>query len=243
MEELQPEELEELLEELEGESEEQETLSPQVEELLQNLKPATRPMLRIRAAKQLGEITTSSRQVVQALTIAAETDSVAKVRATAAESLHAPVHQEWLQQHPELKEAAERALQPHPRSPTGDGPTVEESGKSFKSGIVWNLSWAVVYLLAVVGTSMLALERMVAGGWVGDWELWAAAVVWFGGGALGLVILVRKGHLRAADTLGWAASAPSGRGCWETLILICLLLALAGPLILPVALLIRPRDL
>ncbi len=334
MEELRPEELEELVQELEGVSGAEEAPLPEVEQLLQDLEPE-RPMeLKVEAVRQLGELTSSSPQIVEALAAASMWDASPKFRRFAAASLLAPAHQAVMEQHPGLlpqhvknllreiedggleeaivePEAVEEGLDEAPSvridallhalrhdSSVGARATAaerlgqvdessleiiealitardhdpfhavreaaaqalrapvhqevlqqypdlmdEEPGKSFKSGIVWNLSWAVVYLLAVVGTSMLALERMVAGGWVGDWELWAAAVVWFGGGALGLVILVRKGHLRAADTLGWAASAPSGRGCWETLILICLLLALAGPLILPVALLIRPRDL
>ena len=114
MEELQDQELEALVRELEGESDGEESLSPEVKVLLQDLQPARRYSFRRRAAKQLGEVSSSSRQVVQALVTAAETDSAPAVRAMATESLRAPVHREVLQQYPELKEAEESALQQHP---------------------------------------------------------------------------------------------------------------------------------
>ncbi len=236
MEELRPEELEELVQELEEEDKTQEALPQDVEELLRVLQSGHSSLERRDAAEQLGNVETSSPRIVRTLIAACESEPYPKAHDAAVKSLRALVHQEVLQRHPDLRDAAERALQPHPRSPTGDGPSDEESGKSFRSGVFWNLSWAVVYLLAVVGTSILAWEQ------VGDWALWAAAAVWFGGGVLGLVILVRKGHLRAAAILDWVGSALTCRNWLGTLIMIPLLLALVGPVILPVALLIRPRD-
>ena len=56
MAEPRPEELEELVQESHGDTESETFLPPKVKDLLQNLKPATRPMLRIRAVEQLGEI-------------------------------------------------------------------------------------------------------------------------------------------------------------------------------------------
>jgi hypothetical protein len=110
MEELKPEELEELVQELEEESEEEETLSPEVEQLLRDLpfRPFT---ARLRAARQLGGLGSSSRQIVQALTTLAEIDDSHEVRAVAAESLRAPVHQEYLQEYLERKKAIDIARQ------------------------------------------------------------------------------------------------------------------------------------
>jgi hypothetical protein len=110
MDRLQPQELEDLVQDLEGDTGAEEFLPPAVEKLLQNLKPGPRPMLRIRAAEQLGQITVSNTQVVRALVTAAETDSVARVRSTAAESLRARVHLRCLQQHPDLLQAVERVV-------------------------------------------------------------------------------------------------------------------------------------
>lgn len=110
MDELQPHELEELVQELEGESEE-ESLPPEVEALLGDLQPARLYTSRRRAAKQLGEVSGSSRQIVLALTTAARTDSSSEVRAIAEESLGAPVHQAVLQRHPALAERAQLAAQ------------------------------------------------------------------------------------------------------------------------------------
>jgi hypothetical protein len=111
MEELQSEELEELVEEMEGESGAEEALPPAVEGLLEELRPAKLYTSRRRAAKQLGEAGKSNRQIVQALITVAETDASAEVRATAAESLRAPVHQAVLQRYPELGERAQSAAQ------------------------------------------------------------------------------------------------------------------------------------
>ena len=102
MEELQPEELEQLVQELGGESGAEEAPSPEVEQLLQDLQPNRRYAFRRRAAKELGEVGRSNRQMVEALVEAMESDSSATVRAIAAESVRAPVHQEILQEHPDL---------------------------------------------------------------------------------------------------------------------------------------------
>ena len=61
MEEVQPEELEELVRELEGESDAEESISPEIESLLRDLQPARRFTARLRAARQLGEVSSSSR--------------------------------------------------------------------------------------------------------------------------------------------------------------------------------------
>jgi hypothetical protein len=110
MEELQPQELEELVQELERENGAEESLSPEVEALLRNLQPARLYTSRRRAAKQLGEVSRSNRQIVWALVETADTESSAEVRAAATESLRAPVHQEYLRQHPDLMEEVERVL-------------------------------------------------------------------------------------------------------------------------------------
>ena len=110
MEELQPHELEALVRELEVESEE-ESLPPEVETLLVDLQPTRLYTSRRRAAKQLGEVSKSSRQIVLALMMAARSDSSSEVRATAEQSLGAPIHQVVLQQHPGLAERAQMAAQ------------------------------------------------------------------------------------------------------------------------------------
>jgi hypothetical protein len=110
MDELGPQELEELVQELERESEEEEALSPEVEALLRDLGPWSPKHTRRDAAEQLGRVGTSSPRIVQALITACESPSEL-VSTAAAKSLRAPVHQECLQQHPELTEEAESAQQ------------------------------------------------------------------------------------------------------------------------------------
>ncbi|NIV30419.1 MAG: hypothetical protein GWN58_13260 [Anaerolineae bacterium] len=109
MEKPQAEELEDLEQEWDGGFGEDVVPSPEMETLLDELRPAKLYTSRCRAAKQLGEVTRSNPQVVQALMTVAETDASAEVRAAAAEALRAPVHQEYLRQHPELTERAQAA--------------------------------------------------------------------------------------------------------------------------------------
>ena len=111
MEELQTQELEQAVQELEGEDGAEESLPPEVEGLLRDLQPARLFTSRRRAAKQLGEVSRSNRQVVQALVMVAETDASAEVRATALESLRTPALQAVLRRHPELGQRARSAAQ------------------------------------------------------------------------------------------------------------------------------------
>ncbi len=102
-------EIRELLQRLEEGRGEEEPLSVEVEELLQDLQGPGRRKLRRRAAELLGQVSRSSRDVVQALVTAAETDSDVTARIAAAESLGAEVHQAVLEQHPDLGNAMDRA--------------------------------------------------------------------------------------------------------------------------------------
>lgn len=106
MEELEPQELEDLVQEMEEEDGAEESLPSEVKVLVQDLQPIRRYSFRRRAAEQLGNISRSSLQVVKALVKVAENDSSAAIRATAVASLRAPVHQALLQQHPELGQRA-----------------------------------------------------------------------------------------------------------------------------------------
>ena len=81
MEELQTRELEVLVQEMEEEGGVEEELPPEVEALLRDLQPARLFSSRRRAARQLGEVSRSSRQIVQALMTVAEFDSSTEVRA------------------------------------------------------------------------------------------------------------------------------------------------------------------
>jgi hypothetical protein len=142
----QNQELDELLEELEGESEEEEALSPQVEELLRDLQPSSPFMTRLRAARLLGGISMSSRRVVQTLATVAETDSVSEVRAMAAESLRAPVHREYMLRHPEVVALMERSVAQAPgKGETGRGMTGQSSFP------IQCLKWSAIAGLAVGG--------------------------------------------------------------------------------------------
>jgi len=130
MAELQDHELEELVRELEGESDAEEALSSEIESLLRDLQPARRFTARLRAARQLGGLGGSSRQIVQALATAAELDDSDEVRAVAAESLRAPVHQEHLQEYLDWKEAVDEARQQRLARDRQIAETVRDAGQS-----------------------------------------------------------------------------------------------------------------
>ena len=111
MEELQPEELEELVQELQEESEEEEALSPEVEELLRDLQPSSLYLIRQRAAERLGELSESSPRIVQSLISARAFDSSPGVREAAEKSLRAPVHQEILREYLQLMRQTQSATE------------------------------------------------------------------------------------------------------------------------------------
>jgi Flp pilus assembly protein TadD len=112
VEELSPQDIEELLKELEKEDAVQESLPQEVEELLHVLQSSSAALDRGDAAERLGRVETSSPRIVRALIAAYESDSYSMVRRAAAKSLRAPVHQEYLQQHPGLMEGTKAAPDP-----------------------------------------------------------------------------------------------------------------------------------
>ena len=109
--ELAPQELEALVRELAEESEEEESLSPEVEELLRNLQQANWWRKRRWAAEHLGELSESSSLIVRSLLVAGKFDSSLGVREAAIKSLRAPVHQQYVRRLPDLLEAGERDSQ------------------------------------------------------------------------------------------------------------------------------------
>lgn len=114
MEELQRQDIEDLLQELEEESSTQASSPPDVEELLHILQSGSAALERADAAEQLGKVGTSSPRIVRALIAAYNSDPYSMVNRAAAKSLRAPVHRAYLQEHPDLMEATERALQQRP---------------------------------------------------------------------------------------------------------------------------------
>ena len=106
MEELQPQDLEDLLQELEEEDGAQESLPQEVEELLHVLQAGSEHLDRREAAERLGNVGASSPRIVRALSAAKTSDPCATVARAAAKSLRAPVHQAYMQ---ELREEQENA--------------------------------------------------------------------------------------------------------------------------------------
>ena len=115
MEELRPEDLEELVDELEEEWDADGSLPQEVENLLQDLQRPDLGTARLNAAMNLGKLGRSHVRIVQALMAVAESDSILEVREAARESLGAPVHQEILQEHPGLMQGAQSAAEKVPQ--------------------------------------------------------------------------------------------------------------------------------
>jgi hypothetical protein len=93
--------------------------------------------------------------------------------------------------------------------------------------------WAPVYaaFLLVATSLVFAVDSL--------WTLLAAGVVWLAGGVLGLVILGRKGYSVGGDIFRLLDFGDDTPGC---LLVLLALFALVGPMIMLVALLIRPRG-
>jgi hypothetical protein len=109
MEELQPQDIEELLQELEEEDLAEESQPLNVSDLLRDLQ-AESIDTRKAAAERLGKVDESSLKVVRALVVVKETDSIYAVRKAAEEALRASVHQEYLQRLRDRMEETERDL-------------------------------------------------------------------------------------------------------------------------------------
>ena len=116
MEGLRPEDLEELVHELEEEHGVEEPLAPDVEQYLQDLQPENVFITRKEAVEELGRLGTSHPRIVRALIAVKVFDESYLIRTLAAESLRAPVHQEILGQQPDLEAlaAAEVSAAPIP---------------------------------------------------------------------------------------------------------------------------------
>jgi hypothetical protein len=93
--------------------------------------------------------------------------------------------------------------------------------------------WAPIYGLFLFVATLLvfAVDSL--------WTLLAAGVVWLAGGVLGLVILGRKGYSVGGPVFSLLDFGDDTPGC---LLILLALFALVGPVIMLVALLIRPRG-
>jgi hypothetical protein len=97
MEELEPGEIEDLLQELAEADSTQESPPQAAKELLRDLQ-ADSIDARKAAVERLGRLDASSPEIVRALVVAKETDSIYAIRKAAEEALRAAVHQEHFQQ-------------------------------------------------------------------------------------------------------------------------------------------------
>jgi len=154
MQEQSPEDIEELLDELEKEYDTKAALPPEVENLLQNLQPRNRYASRRRAAEQLGKLKESNLRIVQSLVAAGESDADGAVKRAVLESLRAPAHQEVLQEYPELtKRAAEAARQvvaAEGRWQKTKATVLGIVGAVVGAGLFWLIVWGVRFVIALV---------------------------------------------------------------------------------------------
>jgi hypothetical protein len=212
MEELRPEDIEDLLQELEEESGAQESLPQEVEDLLRVLKSGNLHSARQDAAEQLGNVGTSSDRIVRALIAASESDLHPNVRRAAAKSLRASAHQEYLQRELGL------AIQAR----------VAEVMASLPPGNLRYWLLASLYAPILIGVTYLAFAVE------GNWRFWVTGVVWFIGGGLGLYVLNKKGHGALIEEHSPKLEGPDGWGLF--------VLAVVGPFLLLAALLARTRE-
>lgn len=195
MTELPPEELEDLVQDVEEESHTEESLPPEVEELLRTLRSGGPYLDRRSAALELGNLDTSSPRILQALAVAQASDPHPDVRRAAAGSLRAPVHQETLRRHPDAATVKESAHDQGPgkggagRGGLGQGISLVRclgvsSVGGLAVGLVIGLWHADAALSASGGPGCGAgfLVALIAGAVVG------AAVTWQQNGAKGMIL-------------------------------------------------------
>lgn len=168
MEELEPENIEDLLQKLEKADRAPESPPLEVEERLQVLQSDHESHARRDAAEQLGKTATSSTQIVGALLSAYASDPSSMVNRAAARSLRAPVHQEYLQQHPDLLETTERALQ---QRPGADKQLTDTGTPSVPPGLETSMRrrWFAGGILASVAAYLAGV--IVCGYLVEPWKL------------------------------------------------------------------------
>jgi hypothetical protein len=82
------------------------SLSPDIEELLQDLRPQCPVPVKKKAVEELGKLSTSDLRIVKALIAVKESDPSYEIRKLAAYSLRAAVHRKVLDQYPALLESA-----------------------------------------------------------------------------------------------------------------------------------------
>lgn len=202
-------EIRELLQRLEEGRGEEEPLSVDVEELLQDLQGPGRRKLRRRAAELLGQVSRSSRDVVEALVTAAETDSDVTARIAAAESLGTEVHQAVLEQHTDLRYAVDRARRQacvYALRAVGDGRRLARRAK--RLGIIGAV---LCGLIIIALPCSLILAPYVAGGDTLVLIMRGAVFVPVAIGA-GLVCLI--GAVQSATALRRYPSREARTGLW-----------------------------
>lgn len=80
----------------------------ELEKLIRDLSSGLFPATRRKAAERLGQVSTTSESIVQALAIAEVLDESPEVRGAARDALFTPVHAAWIVKNPEvLKKAVE----------------------------------------------------------------------------------------------------------------------------------------
>jgi hypothetical protein len=149
MEDLQPQEIEELLPEVEEEDDWPELASSDVEGLLHVLQHGRRSDDRWDAAERLGRVEASSPRMVQALVTASESDPFPEVRRAAANSLRVPAHQAFLARESDLREAVKPVLAP----PDSAGGWRRDLGAN-RLGLV-NAALSGLVIVAVVASLVL----------------------------------------------------------------------------------------
>ncbi len=169
MQEQSPEDIEELLDELEKEYDTKAALPPEVENLLQNLQPRNRYASRRRAAEQLGKLSESNLRIVQSLVAAGESDAGGAIKRAVLKSLRAPAHQEVLQENPELTERADSIA----RQIAAEGRWLKFGatvalgimGAGVGAGLFWLVVLVARYVIALV---VVVADLVNEGQWVGS---------------------------------------------------------------------------
>lgn len=180
--------------------------------LLQDLAAAPFAGTRRWAASSLGEQTTSSVEIVQALAAAVATDSDPEVRSAAVLALQAPAHQEFIQNHPDLmKQAVESAVRStqHKQEEADEKIILE-----FRRRLSREKKAYLVFILGIIAFFVLFI-LLVTENWdraTTDWILRFFQVVVFASAGIFIWRSWRKFRCPACD--GWLGGFKAGINVW-----------------------------
>lgn len=171
--------------------------STDLKRLLHDLSTSSSHYLRRQAADELGHLSISNGEIVQALAAAVAIDSDADVRSAALQALQSPVHQAFLKDHPDfLREAMKSAAQ-------NQAQEKERDEAKIMAEYLRRRTRERIYYLILIGSILTSGVLFMAGvpqGWLEEWMVCAWQVVFIASVILIFYLSWRNWRCPACDS-------------------------------------------